>query len=73
MLNKTGSSLVSKGVLVSCGFDFNYITSYSTGSDGRTCFYCYEQGYTCANDEQYVLVTDETYKNTAHQAERLSL
>lgn len=63
-LNPTGKASVPRVKLEADGFNFHYYTSVYTTKEGRTYYYCYDQGY-LSLDKQYVLLVvnkDRTMK-----------
>jgi hypothetical protein len=55
-LNANGKTTVSKQTLHDAGFDFQTLTSLSTTNEGNTCFYVYNQGYSCLEKNHYLLI-----------------
>lgn len=54
--NPSGKNRVSRRLLISRGFDFNYFTSIYVNREGRQYFYCYDQGYLAIEKDEYLLV-----------------
>jgi hypothetical protein len=61
MLNPSGKRTVDAITLAEEGFNFHYFTNTYTTRKGNTYFFCYDQGYTRTEAEQYVLVQKEDY------------
>lgn len=55
-LNNNGTIAVSKSELIQEGFNFNYFTNLFTTHHGRTCYFCYDQGYSMAEGNKVLLV-----------------
>lgn len=64
-LNRTDKkNMVSKELLLSRGFNFNFHTNTYTTQKGHTYYFCYEQGYLFLEDKgQYLLVTQREWDN----------
>ena len=43
------------------GFNFHYFTNIYTTQKGNTYFFCYDQGYTRTESDQYMLVHKQDY------------
>lgn len=54
--NPEGKTSVSKKKLQKVGFNFDYYTSTYTNKDGKTYYFCYEQGYLPKEDDYCFLV-----------------
>lgn len=55
-LNAGGTIKVSAALLKDSGFDFRYFTSSRRAGEGRTCYYCYDQGYVPLGRNYFLLV-----------------
>ncbi|MFN8336428.1 MAG: hypothetical protein U0U09_14970 [Cyclobacteriaceae bacterium] len=56
-LNPTGKTVsVTRQKLLEKGFDFGYLTSLFTTTEGKVYKYCYEQGYLEMERDYYLLV-----------------
>lgn len=55
-LNKKGRVTLSRDELLKKEFDFSYFTHLSTGHQGRTFYFCYDQGYTLVDSNRVMLV-----------------
>lgn len=55
-MNPEGKASVSRQKLLKQGFDFNYYTSSFTNKEGKTYYFCYEQGYLPKDDQYCFLV-----------------
>jgi predicted nucleic acid-binding Zn ribbon protein len=44
-LNPDGKTRISRQKLAEMGFDFQYFTNLRYTRRGKTCYFCYEQGY----------------------------
>jgi len=60
-LNPKGKSKTSKKTLLLQGFDFNYHTNTYVTKNGKTYFFCYEQGYLPLDNDLYALVVKQEY------------
>ncbi len=60
-LNPKGTTKVSKDQLLLAGFNFNYYTNTYTTKQGKTYFFCYEQGYLPLEEGLYALVIKQDY------------
>lgn len=60
-LNPLGKSKTTKTILVKKGFNFDYHTNTYVTKNGKTYFFCYEQGYLCLENEMYALVIKQEY------------
>lgn len=58
-LNPGGKTTLPKTELGKHGFDFAYHTHTYTTRDGRTYFFCYEQGFLELDNEKVLLVRKE--------------
>ena len=63
-LKPSGKIRIHRSILLSRGFDFNYITSQHKNKNGLVYYFCYEQGYLSLNREYYALVIKNDYKIT---------
>jgi hypothetical protein len=50
---------VTKSELLKRGFDFNHITRFEAGKNGKNHFFCYDQGYVVRNDGTIEFVSEE--------------
>jgi hypothetical protein len=55
-LNTTGKTNMPKSKLQERGFNFNYFTNLFKTKEGKTYFFCYEQGYLPLDNDWYLLV-----------------
>lgn len=60
-LNPNGKSKTTKKTLIHNGFDFNYHTNTYITKNGKTYFFCYEQGYLPLDNDFYALVVKQEY------------
>lgn len=60
-LNPNGKRTVDAITLAEEGFNFHYFTNIYTTQKGNTYYFCYEQGYTRTETEQYMLVQKQDY------------
>jgi len=60
-LNPTGKRTADAITLAEEGFNFHYFTNIYTTQKGNTYYFCYDQGYTRLENEQYMLVQKEDY------------
>jgi hypothetical protein len=60
-LNPKGKSKTTKKTLIQNGFDFNYHTNTYITKNGKTYFFCYEQGYLILDNDFYALVVKQEY------------
>ncbi len=60
-LNKTGTARVRRDLLLTEGFNFNYLTNIYTTSKGKTYKYCYDHGYIESEDDYLTLVIKKEY------------
>lgn len=60
-LNPTGKRTVDAITLAEEGFNFHYYTNTYQTQKGNTYFFCYEQGYTKLEGDQYMLVLKQDY------------
>ena len=58
-LNTDNKTTVFRNNLEKQGFNFNYHTHTFTNKNGRTYFFCYEQGYLELDDNRFLLVKKE--------------
>ncbi len=58
-LNIADKTTIFKDKLEKQGFNFNYYTNTYTNKNGRTYFFCYEQGYLQLNSSLFLLVKKE--------------
>ena len=61
-LNPTGKVKIHRSVLLTRGFDFNFITSIYKNKNGMVYYFCYEQGYLPLNPEYFALVIKSDFK-----------
>lgn len=54
--NPEGKGKISRKRLLAEGFDFGYFTNTYTNKDGKTYYFCYEQGYLPIENDWYFLV-----------------
>ena len=50
---------VTKSDLLDRGFDFNHITRFEAGKNGKNRFFCYDQGYVVRDDGTIEFVSEE--------------
>jgi len=60
-LNPSGKRTVDAITLAEEGFNFHYFTNIYTTQKGNTYFFCYDQGYTRTESDQYMLVHKQDY------------
>lgn len=60
-MNPDGKKTVDAISLAEEGFNFHYFTNIYTTQKGNTYYFCYEQGYTKLENEQYMLVWKQDY------------
>lgn len=60
-LNPSGKRTVDAITLAEEGFNFHYYTNTYQTQKGNTYFFCYEQGYSKIEGNQYVLVLKQDY------------
>ncbi len=59
-LNPSGKTKISKRVLETKGFYFEYFTSIYKTQAGKVYYYCYDQGYLLLENEQVLLVQQKS-------------
>lgn len=60
-LNPSGKRTVDAMLLAEEGFNFHYFTNIYRTQKGNVYFFCYEQGYSKLEDNQYMLVQKQDY------------
>ncbi len=60
-LNPSGKRTVDAMLLAEEGFNFHYFTNTYRTQKGNVYFFCYEQGYSKLEDNQYMLVQKQDY------------
>lgn len=60
-LNPNGKAKVHKSKLINEGFNFNFHTNTYTTKNGKTYYFCYDQGYLPIEDNYYALVVKQEY------------
>jgi hypothetical protein len=60
-LNPNGKRTLDAITLAEEGFNFHYFTNMYTTQKGQVYFFCYEQGYSKIENEQYFLVHKQDY------------
>jgi hypothetical protein len=60
-INPEGKTSVSRMKLRNLGFNFDYYTSTYTNKEGRTYFFCYEQGYLFKDEDYCFLVVKKEH------------
>ena len=60
-LNPSGKRTLDAITLAEEGFNFHYYTNMYETQKGNTYFFCYEQGYTKLEGDQYMLVLKQDY------------
>ena len=60
-LNPEGKTTVSRQSLLQDGFNFNYHTNIYVTRQGKTYYFCYDQGYLELANERVALVVREAY------------
>jgi YHS domain-containing protein len=60
-LNTKGKMTVSESDLIKEGFNFNYVTNLFTTHQGRTYYFCYDQGYSMVDGDKVLLVRKKEY------------
>jgi hypothetical protein len=58
-LNPDGKAKTNKSHLMRAGFNFEYFTHTYTTKEGKTYYFCYEQGYLPLENDWYFLVVRE--------------
>ncbi len=61
VLNPDGKRTVDAIMLAEEGFNFHYFTNIYKTLKGNVYYFCYEQGYTRTETEQYMLVLKQDY------------
>jgi hypothetical protein len=61
VLNTRGKMTVSESDLIKEGFNFNYVTNLFTTHQGRTYYFCYDQGYSMVDGDKVLLVKKQEY------------
>ncbi|QNL49971.1 hypothetical protein H8S90_25350 [Olivibacter sp. SDN3] len=59
-LNPYGKKVVAKEKLLENGFNFHYFTNLLETSKGRVYFFCYEYGYLIIDDQEVLLVVQNS-------------
>jgi hypothetical protein len=62
-LNTNGKVMILKNDLVKKEFNFNYFTNLLRTHQGRTYFFCYDQGYSLVDGDKVLLVKNQEYNN----------
>lgn len=60
-MNPSGKRTVDAITLAGEGFNFHYFTNIYTTQKGNTYYFCYDQGYTKTENDQYILVHKQDY------------
>lgn len=60
-LNPQGKSKTSKKILIQNGFDFSYHTNTYVTKNGKTYYFCYEQGFLPLDNDLFALVIKQEY------------
>jgi len=60
-LNQSGTARVRRSVLLTEGFNFNYLTNVYVTSKGKTYKYCYDHGYLESDEDYLTLVIKKEY------------
>ena len=60
-LNPKGKRTVDAITLAEEGFNFHYFTNIYKTQKGSVYYFCYDQGYTKIEGEQYILVQKQDY------------
>lgn len=60
-LNPTGKRTVDAMILAEEGFNFHYFTNIYQTQKGNFYYFCYEQGYSKMENNQYMLVLKQDY------------
>jgi len=63
-LNTQGKTTKHKDELLKRGFDFKYHTHQYTTKSGSTYHFVYEHGYLALDNDFYMLVVDQKWKNS---------
>ncbi len=63
ILNPNGKTKVSKSQLASEGFNFDYFTNVYQTKQGKTYYFCYDQGFLKLDEDLYALVVKQEYVN----------
>lgn len=61
--NPKGKTRIHKSKLISQGLNFDYFTNVKRTQEGKTYYYCYDQGYVQIDEDYYSLVIKEDYWN----------
>ncbi|MFT4771254.1 MAG: hypothetical protein ACI9CP_000546 [Cryomorphaceae bacterium] len=59
--NKTGTARVRRSLLLTEGFNFNYLTNVYITSKGKTYKYSYDYGYLESEDDYLTIVIKKDY------------
>jgi len=59
--NKTGTARVRRSLLLTEGFNFNYLTNVYITSKGKTYKYSYDHGYLESEDDYLTIVIKKDY------------
>lgn len=60
-LNPEGKSTLHKLKLIEKGFNFNYYTNVYETKQGKTYFFCYDQGYIFHENDKVTIVEKQEY------------
>jgi hypothetical protein len=60
-LNPNETTKISKKRLLNEGFNFDYYTNTYTTKNGKTYYFCYDQGYLDLGGDYYALVIKKDY------------
>jgi hypothetical protein len=60
-MNPSGKRTVDGILLAEEGFNFHYFTNTYQTRKGNTYFFCYDQGYTKVENDQFMLVQKQDY------------
>lgn len=60
-LNPNGKRTLDAITLAEEGFNFHYFTNTYQTQKGQTYYFCYEQGYTKIENDQFILVHKQDY------------
>ncbi len=60
-LNPQGKSKVSRDELIRKGFSFSYFTNIFVTRNGKTYYFCYDQGYVELEPNLFALVHKQEY------------
>jgi hypothetical protein len=62
-LNTKGRTRVHKSDLINAGLNFDYITQIYRNSDGKPCYFCYDQGYQPSEGDYFELIERSKHRH----------